>query len=361
MHSVSPKQTIGDTAQLEPSAGDSRVRHRILFALTTLDVEKFFPQGINVEGLQADIHYASDNELSGDNWSKLIRHFEPSIIVTGWATPRLSNDIIENSWFKAEYICHLSGSVRSFLPVELIDRGVLVTNWGTLAAVSVAEHAVMLVLACARNLTKWHPPAESYIGGYSNRHTTIRTRTLREKRVGIHGFGNIAKQIVHLLRPFGVKMSAYSHAVPSEEIEKNGLDSASDLKSLFADNDILIECEALTEKTRGSVTEELLSSLPEDAIFVNVGRGALVDESALIRLAAENRLRVATDVTTREPLSPDDPLWNAPTILRSPHIGGPTSDLYEHCGQFALANIRRFLNNERVRAIINREIYARST
>ncbi len=124
---------------------------------------------------------------------------------------------------------------------------------------------------------------------------------------------------------------------------------------------MLIECESLTPHSRGSVTADVLACLPYDAVFVNVGRGMVADETALVRLAAEKRLRVGLDVFHQEPLPPDSPLAKIPGLLLSPHIAGPTWDAFPRCGDHALGNLRRYLNREPLTDEITVEIYDRAT
>ena len=124
---------------------------------------------------------------------------------------------------------------------------------------------------------------------------------------------------------------------------------------------MLIECEALTSLTRGSVTAAILDLLPPDAVFVNVGRGAVVDEPALVRRAARGLVRVALDVFEHEPLPPDSEFYRIPNALLSPHIAGPTADTFPLCGEFALDNVRQYLQGGKIAGLVTLEAYDRSS
>ena len=106
----------------------------------------------------------------------------------------------------------------------------------------------------------------------------------------------VARALVPLLRPFGVTIAAYSAGVPAALMQQAGITPAESLHALFADSEVLFECEALTPATQGCVTAELLGALPDDAVFVNVGRGQVVEEAALVHEARSGRLRLALDV-----------------------------------------------------------------
>ena len=122
-----------------------------------------------------------------------------------------------------------------------------------------------------------------------------------------------------------------------------------------------MECEALPPQSTGTVTEKHFRLMPEDAIFVNVGRGAVVDEKALTRVAAEGRIRVALDVFEIEPLPGDSPLLNIEGVIVSPHIAGPAGDCFQACGDYALNNVARYLKGQSLNGLVTLEIYDRST
>lgn len=283
------------------------------------------------------------------------------MLVTGWGTPALPDRFVELDDLPLRYVCHLAGSVRAVTPPRLIERGVLVSNWGAAISHTVAEHAVLLILGALRNLPGWQahlrrPPPERFTYG-----SELRTLSLRGRRVGLHGFGAIARELAVMLRGFGVRIAAFSEGVPASLFAEHGVEMRTDLQSLFATSDVLVECEALNARTRGSVTASLLRSLPANAVFVNVARGAIVDETALFALAAQGHLRIAADVFQQEPLPSDSPLLDVPNALLSPHIAGPTSDTYRLCGDFALANVERFLAGQAVEGAVDMESYLRST
>ncbi len=232
------------------------------------------------------------------------------------------------------------------------------TNWGTLAADTVAEHALLLILSGLRRAPEW---PDIIAGRKQWQPSPIRTRTLYGKRVGIHGFGNVARSLVQLLRPFGAKVSAFSSGVPLSYFTEYEVTPCENLESLFSANDIIVDCEALNSRTQGSVSRAILERMPPGALFVNVGRGAIVDESAVADLAASGRLFAALDVYAVDPIAPDSPLHAVDSIVKSPHIAGPTSDQFARCGELARRNINAFLQGDPLSAKVTLEIYDRAT
>jgi phosphoglycerate dehydrogenase-like enzyme len=189
----------------------------------------------------------------------------------------------------------------------------------------------------------------------------LRSRTLAGKRVGLHGMGAVARALAGLLRPFGVNLAAYSRGVPEAHMLALGVRPCASLEELFRHAEVLFEVEGLNGHTRGSVTADLLELLPPDAVFVNVGRGALADEAALAALARAGRLRVGLDVYHREPLAADSPLRDNPGVLLSPHVAGPTWETYPLCGAQALENLAAYLRGETPENLVTLEIYDRAT
>jgi phosphoglycerate dehydrogenase-like enzyme len=150
-----------------------------------------------------------------------------------------------------------------------------------------------------------------------------------------------------------VQLAAYSQGVPGSLFEECQVKCAESLEELFATSDIIIECEALTARTRGSVDERLLRLLPDHAVFVNVGRGEVVEEAALIKIGLEGRLSIGLDVYEREPISAQYPLWGKKNVLLSPHIAGLTTDTLRILCEFALNNLQRYLKGEKMEAAVS--------
>jgi phosphoglycerate dehydrogenase-like enzyme len=302
-------------------------------------------------------------DLAAQGWSGTgdeLRELNPEVLVTCWSTPFLSEEWLESKECRLKYICHLTGSIRHVVSRRFIERGGLVTNWGSIPAPAVAEHALLLALAALRNFPAWaqvfNKPSLA-----SDRMEFLQVRTLSGRRVGIHGFGQIAQALARLLGPFGASVSACSTGVPPEVFTRAGVRHVSKLNELFANSDVVFECEALNPYTLGVVTESDLASMPDGSVLVNVARAGLIDEEALFREASSGRIRVALDVFAEEPLPPDSRWLQIPGLVLSPHIAGPTFDQYSSCTDVALANIERYLLGEPLESVVTPEIYDRST
>jgi len=203
---------------------------------------------------------------------------------------------------------------------------VVITGGTGLHDVTVAEHALALTLAAARRLhllvraqigRRW----AGELGGLQPVSEPGSFRTLRDARVAVWGFGGIAATLSPLLAALGARVTGIARSAG----ERHGFPvvAPSDLPTLLPETDVLINILPATDDTRHAVNAEVLSLLPPHAWLVNVGRGATVDEAALVNAVRGRRLAgAALDVFETEPLPPTSPLWDEPDVIISPHAAG---------------------------------------
>ena len=328
---------------------------RTLVALTPRELDIFFPGALR-DHLAATLPGAKfiDPKSAPGEWAGVLSAFAPEVMVTAWDCAPIPADLPS-----LRYICHVTGSVRHHIDRALIERGVVVSNWGAVASETVAEAALMMILCALRRA--------QYFGDLMHRQQgwsplPAGTQSLFDRRVGIHGFGLVAKKLVVLLRPFRCQIRAFTKGVPESWFSEHSVDRAESLESLFDWADVLVEAEGLTPATRGLVTAPLLSRLRAGGTFVNIGRGALVDEQALAHIAATGRIRIASDVYETEPLHQNSPLRGlTENVTLFPHVGGPTDDRFQLCGEFALRNLRTYLSGGTPEARVTLEVFDRAT
>jgi phosphoglycerate dehydrogenase-like enzyme len=190
----------------------------------------------------------------------------------------------------------------------------------------VAEHALALVLALVRRLpAAGRAQAEhrwaDELGGLQPLHPTGEVTTLLDARVLIWGFGHIAQTLAPMLRLLGAEV----RGVARQAGERSGFEvvAESDLTAELRRTDVLIMILPATRDTTRALDAGRLAELPPHASVINVGRGATVDEPALVDALAGGRIAAAAlDVTETEPLPADSPLWDAPNLLLTPHAAG---------------------------------------
>lgn len=179
-----------------------------------------------------------------------------------------------------------------------------------------AELAVGLLLASQRGIDV---AARDMPDG---RWAPVRRRSLADRRVMVLGYGSIGAAVARRLAPFEVELVRVA-----SRARRDGPDvvhGVEELPRLLPTVDAVVCTLPLTDGTRGLLGRDALAALPDDAVVVNVGRGAVVDTVALLAEAAAGRLRAALDVVDPEPLPANHPAWRTPGVLVVPHVGGLT-------------------------------------
>ena len=236
----------------------------------------------------------------------------------------------------------LTAGIDHMLPgIELLPPGARLCNAGELHNTSTAELALTLTLASLRGIPdavraqdegRWEPG--------------FRT-SLADRRVLIVGYGNIGAAIEDRLLPFEVA-EVMRVARSARETPRGPVHPVSELPRLLPEAEIVILATPLTDATRGLVDAGFLARMPDGALLVNVGRGAVVDTDALVRELESGRLRAALDVTDPEPLPSAHPLWRAPGVVITPHVGGPTSAFWPRAEKLITRQLERFVAGEPV-------------
>jgi phosphoglycerate dehydrogenase-like enzyme len=331
-----------------------------IVALSDAEVADFLPGDLwkELEELLPGHRRVKPPLPRAEDWPRLWKETPGEILVSAWQTPSLNTSVPAADLGSLRYVCHLAGTVRKLVPRELIAGGLLVTNWGDSISATVAECTLMLILMALRRAGYWSV-AMHRDGAWKNAQTV--TQSLIDRTVGLHGLGVIAQGLVPMLRPFTNRIQAYSPRVPDAVFAALGVKRATSLEALFASSEVVVELAAATAQNLHIVNEKLLRLIPERGVFVNVGRGCVVDEAALLRVAREGRIQVALDVYEQEPLAPDSPFRGLPNVTLLPHLGGPTRDRRRDCGALAVKNLRAFLRGEALDAVVTLEVYDRST
>ena len=334
--------------------------HRAIIALSDLEIADFLPGPMwgELEKLVPGYERVPLPLKGSNDWERLWRGSPADILISAWQTPSLNSTLQPVDLKPLKYVCHLAGTIRKLVPRELIEQGLLVTNWGGSISATVAECTLMLTLMALRRSSHW-AVAMHRDGAWKNG-TTV-TQSLLGRRVGIHGFGSISQCLVPMLRPFTSQIQTFSPSMPEEIFSNFGVKHLDSLEELFAQSDVVIELAAATPENYHVVTEGHLRMIPEGGVFVNVGRGCVVDEDGLHRVAREGRLQIALDVFEKEPLAADSPLRGLPNVTLLPHLGGPTRDRRRDAGAFALKNLRAFLRGEPLDAVVTLEVYDRTS
>lgn len=213
---------------------------------------------------------------------------------------------------------------------------------------SVAEHAIMLMLAAGRHLVQVHDEVTRQ-GLWPKWDYRLRSLGLQGARVGIVGFGRIGQAVATRVMAFGSEVLVYRHrAEPlSAEWASAGASLCPSLDDLFAHSDIVTLHCPLNDQTRGMVDDRLLRLMPPHGVLVNTARGGLVVEPDLVSALAEGRLSAAgLDVLSQEPPPADHPLFSLPSVVLTAHSGAGTRSTQHIKAQSVMSNIARMWSGQ---------------
>ncbi|MFF8593238.1 2-hydroxyacid dehydrogenase [Streptomyces sp. NPDC015220] len=220
-----------------------------------------------------------------------------------------------------------------------LPAGVRLCNARGVHEASTAELALALVLASLRGIPGFVRAQDrgEWRGGFRP--------ALADRSVLIVGYGAIGAAIEDRLTPF--ELARVARVARSGRASARGpVHPLTELPSLLPEADVVILSTPLTEATHGLVDADFLARMKDGALLVNVARGPVVDTGALLAALATGRITAALDVTDPEPLPPGHPLWHAPGVLISPHVGGPTSAFRPRAERLLVGQLRRFVNRE---------------
>ncbi|GHK04580.1 dehydrogenase [Streptomyces sp. Y2F8-2] len=223
--------------------------------------------------------------------------------------------------------------------------GVRLCNARGVHEASTAELALALILASLRGIPGFvrAQAEERWQSGFHP--------ALADKSVLIVGYGAIGAAIEDRLAPFEVARVA--RVARRERNTARGLvHPLSRLSELLPDADVVVLVTPLTEETKGLVDAEFLARMKDGALLVNVARGPIVDTKALLAELESRRITAALDVTDPEPLPAGHPLWHAPGVLISPHVGGPTSAFWPRAKRLLSSQLNRFAQGEPLENVV---------
>ncbi|UZJ29444.1 2-hydroxyacid dehydrogenase [Streptomyces endophytica] len=240
----------------------------------------------------------------------------------------------------------LTAGIEHMLPgLPQMPAGAQLCNARGLHDASTAELALTLILAALRDVPGFvrSQDAGEWRPGFRP--------ALADKSVLIVGYGSIGSAIEDRLTPFECAR-VVRVARTARDTVRGPVHPLSDLSALLPDADVVVLATPLTDETRGLVGRDFLARMKEGALLVNIARGAIVDTEALLAELESGRLRAALDVTEPEPLPAGHPLWHAPGVLITPHVGGPSSAFLPRAKRLLRDQLTLFAAGEPLRNVV---------
>ena len=217
-----------------------------------------------------------------------------------------------------KWICTPYAGVDQFLEEgAFANPGALLTNSSGAYGVTIAEHTVMVLLDILRRQPEYRRITDAH--GWKR---DLKVRSVRDSRITLLGTGDIGRETALRLRAFA---PARLTGVNRSGREAAGFDrilTGENWETVLPETDVLIISLPGTREAFHMVGEKQLALLPDGAVVINVGRGSVIDQEALFRELGSGRLFAGLDVFEQEPLPPDDPAWEMPNLLITPHTAG---------------------------------------
>jgi phosphoglycerate dehydrogenase-like enzyme len=224
-----------------------------------------------------------------------------------------------------------------------VPEGVLLCNGRGIHNASTAELALTLTLASLRGIP-------GFVGDQSEHRWNQGWReSLADKTVLILGYGDIGRDVEKRLLPFEVDVLRVARTA------RDGVHTLDDLPDLLPRADVVVLIVPGTTETRGLVDTAFLGRMREGALLVNVARGPVVVTDDLVDALRSGHVRAALDVTDPEPLPADHPLWTAPNVLITPHVGGATPAMWPRAYRLVRRQLERYAAGEQVENVMSGE------
>jgi phosphoglycerate dehydrogenase-like enzyme len=257
------------------------------------------------------------------------------------ATPQLR-------WIQAT-----SAGVEEYLIPELAERSIVLTNFSGVAARNIAEHVLALILAFARGLKPLLDLQHNRQWGSAG--PALVTFELTDQIVGVVGMGDIGDELAQRAHALGMRVIAtqrHPPAKPPPYVER--VLPSDRLDELLATADHVVLCLPLTDQTRHTIGSAELARMRRTAYLYNVGRGELIDQTALLEALQTGEIAGAgLDVTTPEPLPPDSPLWDLSNTIITGHTAGDSPHYWQRGIELVIENIGHFLAGEPLTNVVD--------
>lgn len=230
----------------------------------------------------------------------------------------------------------------------LKKHDITLTNAKDVYAITIAEDIITKILVLNRNVKKYIKQMETGSWIRHNFEPEIYGST-----IGFLGSGSLASHAAERLKAFGATVICYRKTPIHNPVFKDTYHDEQGLDNLMRQSDVVVVTLPLSNETKGLVDKRRLSLMKRDAILINVGRGEVIDQNALIEALRNHQIRgAALDVTVPEPLDEDNPLWKMDNVFITPHNAPSSPYMLERLNDLIAFNINQYLNKKHLKNIV---------
>jgi len=303
----------------------------VLISLNDEDKKKFTDAAVGYDLRFMDRNAITQNDING------------AYAIIGSPDPKLLKDARELLWLHSQ-----SAGVDRYVKEGVLPSGVTLTNSAGAFSQAIGEYLVGALLCIYKNFhlyrdlqreASWHPLGK--------------VKSVFGSKVLIVGAGSIGRAFATKIKALGAYTVGVRrrHADPDECFDEMHL--IDDLDALLPDFDVVAVCLPGTDETNGLFDEKRFSLMKKGSVFINIGRGNIVNQDAFAAALSDKLLGAVVDVTDVEPLPKDSPLWDAKNLLITPHVSGHMDKSDQMVRSIALENLKRFVNNEPLTNIVD--------
>ncbi len=244
-----------------------------------------------------------------------------------------------------------AAGVDKLLFDDLAESDVVVTNARGVFDRPIAEFILAAILAVAKDVHTSHDLQQER--SWQHRETAL----VRGQHVLVIGTGSIGREAARLLAAVGMTVRGAGRTARSDDRDFEALVASGDLAEHVGWADHVVVSAPLTDQTRGLVDEAVLAAMKPSAHLVNIGRGAIIDEPALVRALQAGQLAAASlDVFVTEPLPDESPLWSMPNVAVTPHMSGDAGGWREMLADQFVANALRWCDGEALFNVVDKRL-----
>jgi phosphoglycerate dehydrogenase-like enzyme len=266
---------------------------------------------------------------------------------------------------KLRWIHSTAAAIHQLLIPEVVNSDIILTNASSVHGPVVAEHVLALLFALAKHLpSAFRFQRQHRWGQDAMTHQQPPIRELRDSVLGIIGVGEIGGHVARIASAIGMRVIALRHnvekgvdwvAASDPMRSQHRVYSPTDLHRMLAESDFVVLSAPVTALTTELIDAAAIAAMKPDAYLINIARGALVDEPALIEALQHNKIGgAALDVFEQEPLPSDSPLWDLENVIITPHQGGLSHKLWERQYKLFSENLRRFIEGAPLPGVVNK-------
>jgi phosphoglycerate dehydrogenase-like enzyme len=322
------------------------------------------------------LHHRFDLWTAPEWFSERLRREFPDIDVEQFedyqtAEPHLSTADVIVTWSlrpeqvraakKLRWIHSPAAAVHQLMIPEIVNSDIVLTNASSVHGAVVAEHVIAVLLALAKRLPSVIRYQQQHLWSQQQLwNDSPRPREVAGATLGIVGLGSIGAETARRALALGIRVIAvreHPERPLPQELESGNVTvyGAVDIGRMLEQSDYVVLAAPLRESTTALMNAERLGAMKKDAYLINVARGPLVDESALMRALQQRAIAgAALDVFEYEPLPPESPLWDMPNVLITPHSAALTEKLWERHFVLLTRNLRRFLSGQSLLSMVDK-------